>query len=544
MLQRCRRLLAILVFSALAAGACSRPEENAPREETQAAAFDLSMALTDPGSLDPPKITSNSATIIASQLCDTLVAFDPRTGVLKPGLAQSWTVAPDARKVTFQLRPGVKFHNGRDLVAEDFVYSLSRLANPTTASTQHFLLDKVVGYTETRAGRNPILTGVKAPAPQILEVELTQPFAEFPTILSNVVAGAAVPKEDVERSADEFAAGPVCTGPYQVDGAGSEDGIRLVRNDAYYGANGGFQNGGRGLATSLSFRYVESDADAYQLLADGDVDVSPVPPEDLAAAKQVEERVTSAPNGHVSYIGLPVKKAPFDNPNLRKALALSVDRRSIISGLLGNSRQAPGGFLPSSVGPGADAGRCADLAAEAADTDAAKAAIAQPGVTVPQEMNVYLNTGGGHEQWLETVLEQWNEDLGIRGVLKPADWDPYIDFLSGTGADGPFRLAWSVNFPSPEALFAPLFSSSSLDNYSRYSSQEFDAAMNKARATVGDTERMAAYVDAGRILCGDLPIIPIWFGLDHLAFADGLTTGGAPRLDIFGDPILRELRPS
>ncbi|HYQ84209.1 MAG TPA: hypothetical protein VEP28_09445, partial [Rubrobacter sp.] len=181
---------------------------------------------------------------------------------------------------------------------------------------------------------------------------------------------------------------------------------------------------------------------------------------------------------------------------------------------------------------------------QGADVDAAKNALGQPGVTVPEEMNVYLNSGGGHEQWLETVLERWNENLGIRGVLKPAEWDPYIDFLSGTGADGPFRLAWSVNYPSPESLFAPLFSSSSLDNFSRYSSPEFDAAMNKARATVGDTERAAAYTDAGKILCRDVPIIPMWFGLDHLAFADGLGTGGSARIDIFGDPILRELRPS
>ncbi|MEX0789467.1 MAG: ABC transporter substrate-binding protein, partial [Actinomycetota bacterium] len=321
------------------------------------------------------------------------------------------------------------------------------------------------------------------------------------------------------------------------------EGIELVRFEDYHGANEAFQDGGRGLAEVLSFRFVESEGAAYRLLAGGEVDLSPVPPEELAAARQGEDRVSSGPNGHVSYIGLPVKKPPFDNPNLRKALALSVDRTSIIGGLLGNSRQAPEGLLPVSAGPGGDV-NCAEMDAESADTDAAEAALTQPGVTAPEEMNVYLNSGGGHEQWLETVVERWNSELGIRGVLKPAEWDPYIDFLGGTGADGPFRLAWSVNYPSPEALYAPLFSSSSLDNYSRYSSPEFDAAMNKARSTVGDAERAAAYAEAGAIACRDLPIIPVWFGLDHVAFADGLNTGGQSRLDIFGDPILRELRPS
>ncbi|CAN5821377.1 ABC transporter substrate-binding protein [soil metagenome] len=535
-----------MISLCLVAGACGGGEEDpAPQQDqTRPANFSLTMAVTRPGNLDPPRIATNSATIIASQLCDTLVAFDPRTGALKPGLAESWTIAPDARKATFRLRPGVKFHNGRDLVAEDFVYSLSRLANPATGSNQHFLLDKVVGYTEVRIGRSPALTGVKAPSPQVLEVELTEPFAEFPAIMSSVVAGSAVPREDVERSVEEFAAGPACTGPYRV-GEASAEGIELVRFEDYHGASEGFQNGGRGLAEVLSFRFVEAESDAYKLLADGDVDVSPVPPEELAAAGQVANRVSSGPNGHVSYIGLPVKKPPFDNPNLRRALALSVDRKSIISGLLGNSRQTPDGLLPASAGPGADAEtNCAAVSAENADTDAARAALAQPGVTAPEEMNLYLNSGGGHEQWLEAVAERWNEDLGIRGVLKPAEWDPYIDFLSSPGADGPFRLAWAVNFPSPEALYAPLFASSSLDNFSRYSSPEFDAAMNKARATVADRERAAAYAEAGAIVCRDLPIIPIWFGLDHLAFADGLQAGGQSRIDIFGGPILRELRPS
>jgi ABC-type transport system substrate-binding protein len=539
-----RRPVALLISLTLVAAACGGTDQPGAPENTAAAEFDLRVAVTDPGTLDPPKITTDSANLIAKQVCDTLVSYDQKTGALKQGLARSWTIAPDARKVTFEIRPGAKFHNGRELTAEDFVYSLSRLADPKTGSTQHFLLDKVAGYTEVRAGRSAQLSGARAAAPHTLEIDLTEPFAEFPALMTNVVAGSAVPREEVEKSADEFAARPVCTGPYKVESPKSGEGLRLVRHAEYHGANEGFQRGGRGFARAIDFRFVPSDAEAYQLLDDGEVDVSPVAPKDLPAARQVAGRVTSGANGHLAYIGLPVKKAPYDNVNLRRAMALAVDREEIVAGLLGNSREIPTGFLPPSAGPGASAGRCPDLVGKTADVTAAKAAAAQEGVAVPETLNLYLNSGGGHEQWLESVVEQWDEALGISGVLKPNDWQPYIDYLAGTGADGPFRLAWAVKFPSPEALFAPLFSSASLDNFSRYSSQEFDAAMNRARASVSDSERAQAYADAGNLVCQDVPIIPMWFGRNHLAFGPGLQSAGQTRIDLFGDPVLRELRRS
>ncbi len=537
-----RRLFALFLPLTLVAAACGRTGEQSAPQNVPQAAFDLRVAVTDPGSLDPPKITTDSATVIAKQVCDTLVSFDLRTGVLKPGIAQSWTIAPDARKVTFQLRPGVKFHNGRNLVAEDFVYSLSRLADPKTASTQHFLMDKVVGYTELRASRAPMLSGVRAPAPETLEVELSEPFAEFPTVMTSVLAGSAVPKEEIERSAEEFAANPVCTGPYKAESAKSAEGLKLVRHDGYHGANGAFSEGGRGFARSITFRFAQSESDAYDLLEEGDVDVSPVAPPELPAARRVEGRVTSGANGHVAYIGLPVKKAPYDNPDLRRALALSVDRRKIITGLLGNSREMPDGFLPSSVGPGAAAGRCPELVTESANSEAARAARSEAQVSIPESVNVYLNAGGGHEQWLQEVVDQWKRELDINSVLKANPWKPYVDYLASPGADGPFRLAWAVEFPSPEALYAPLFSSASLDNFTRYSSPEFDSAMNKARATVDAAARAQAYAEAGNILCRDVPIIPMWFGRNHVAFGPGIEGAGGARIDIFGDPILRELR--
>lgn len=531
----------------MAVSGCSRGRDG-PSERfggpvaRRGASPELKVAITDPGSLDPAKIRTGAAALVVKQLCDSLVGFDPRTGALKPGLARSWTVSPDARKVTFQLRPGIRFHNGRQMVAEDIRYSLSRMASPQTASPQNYLLEKVAGYTEVRTGKSPLLSGVKALNPQTLEISLSEPYAEFPAVMSNPAAGSPVPREEVERSPEQFGSKPVCTGPYRMQVPLGATSIRLVRFPGYRGSNGAFLNKGRGYAGKITFRIAADQAKAYSLLRSGRVDVSPVPPADLAAARRIKNRVSGGDNGYVSYIGLPIKKPPFDNLDVRRALAYSIDRDAIVNGLLGGSRRIPAGFLPASAGPDSAAGACSDVSNPRSKPAAARAAQAKAGAAFPKMLNVYLNRGGGHERWLQTVMNQWNRQLGVSGSLKSSDWKPYVDLLTDPGADGPFRLGWSVRYPSAEALLAPLFSSASLDNFTRYSSPEFDGLMARARATVDDAERTRVYAQAGQVLCRDLPIIPVWFGRSYVAFGSGIRAAGSRRLDVFGDPVLRELK--
>jgi oligopeptide transport system substrate-binding protein len=538
--------LPTLTALAMLTAACRTAESPAPTPNSSSKAPQiLRVALTEPGIIDPSKVSAANGMFIVKQICDPLVQFEPATGKLVPGIAASWSMDPGAKKLTIQLRAGVKFQNGRELTAQDYVYSLSRLADPKTGSTLHYLLERVAGYTELRTGKSDQLSGVKATGPQTLEIELSQPYAEFPAILANPAVGAAIPKEEVDKSSDAFAAKPVCTGPWMVatPRSGGQD-IELSRFDGYYGANSGFSRGGAGYHDRVIVTVTKSDTSAYQLLNSGSVDVAPVPPGNLSDAKRISGRVETAPNGLVAYLGLPVTKAPFNNNKFRQALNLDLDRRSLVSELLGGSRLLPGGFLPPTAGATSALSRCTGTVRPGPSKAEAQKALADSQVDAADTtMNVYLNTGGGHEKWLEQVLARWKSDLNLDSSLKPSEWTKYLEFLNQPGADGPFRLAWDLRFPSPEALFDNLFISTSLDNFTRYSSQEFDGLMTKARQTVDDSERAKVYAEAGKLLCRDLPIIPIWFGANHLGFGPRIQAAGAKRVDIFGDPILRELKP-
>lgn len=538
------RSLSVVASLTLLFGGCSlaAPEEVAPPPQPPTKGGTLAVALTDPDFLDPSRASNRSAILVLKQVCDSLTSFDPRTGAINPAIAESWSIAPDAKKVTFKLRKGVKFHNGREVVAQDFVYSLSRFAHPKTGSSQHFFLDRIVGYPELRAERIPTLTGLKVPDAYTLEIELSEPFADLPSVMAHAAAGAPVPKEEAEKAGDVFATTPICTGPYRFSEAWSKGkDINLSRFPDYYAANTSFASSGAGLAERISFKAAPDVAAAYKLLEDKRVHVADVPLDRLAQARRVKDRSESGSNGHLTYIGLPVSKPPFDNLAFRRALALAVDRGQIVQDLLAGSRDIPTSFLPPGSGRIA-ASECGSVLGakprKAAATKALKDSKIDPTST---NLSIYLNSGGGHEKWVGMVQEQWSQTLGVTSTVKPEEWKKYLDFLVEPGPDGPFRLAWAAKYPSPEAVLDPLFAPQSLDNFTRYKDPKFDELLKKARATVNDSARLAAYGEALGHLCREMPIIPMWFGQNHVAFGASLASTKDRRLDVFGDPILREL---
>lgn len=530
----------LLVLTMLAA-ACATPDVSGETAEL-VGDFHLRVATDPTGSLDPAKVNTEPATWILKQICDPLVGMSPATGELVPAIAESWTISDNARQVVFKLRSDVTFHNGRELVAGDYVYSLSRLVRTETESPYYHLLRKVAGYQQVRSGDVPILAGLTAPDPQTLVVELSEPFAAFPAVLANPSAGAAVPAEEIDNPDQDFDAMPVCTGPYRVDvPTGSGEQIRLVRFDGYARSNPALAEGGRGFAASMSWRIAESQGEAYELLHDGLVDVAPVPHSRVQEANEVAGRVSSGESGHLTYIGLPVDGAVFDSRDVRRALALGMNRSVIVQDLLGGTRSVAEGFLPRSAGPAAALTACASTFPPEPQIPAAQSAL--EGVSnAPQQLTIYMNTGGGHETWLREVADQWEEALELDAELESLDWDPYLEMLRGSGPRGPFRLSWEVDYPSPESLLEPLFSSDSMDNLTGYSNAEFDDLLDEAGETVDRADRSAIYSQAAGLLCNDVPAIPMWFGHDHVAFGDQVASTGEVRIDVFGDPLLRELK--
>ncbi|MGH2707732.1 MAG: peptide ABC transporter substrate-binding protein [Actinomycetota bacterium] len=541
---------------ALAASACGPGSSRESPEPALKPGGALNVAIVAPesvpaqgsktASIDPSRASSRSAMLVLKQICDPLVGFDPTTGALTPGAAESWTIAPDAKKITFTLRGGLKFHTGREVTASDYVFSMSRFVHPQNGSPLHFLLERVAGYREMREGRASELAGVRALDRRSLEVNLSEPFAELPAVLAHPAAGSAIPKEEVDKGAESFGAKPICTGPYALAGPWNPAReIKLVRYGDYGGSSTVYAGEGVGFADQINFRIVPDIQAGYLLLQQAEVQVAEVPPPRLLEARRRPLDVDAQTNGLVAYIGFPLRKPPFDNADFRRALAGALDRREIVEDLLGRSRRLAGGFLPPTAGSDTGESACRQTLPPTENLKSARAALTASGVNVAEtNLNIHFNNGtSGNQIWLGKVAAQWKAGLGVASTLAPfpRTFQEYLDFLAAGSADGPFRLAWSVDFPSPEALLVPLFSSGALDNLTGYSNPTFDEAIRRARGAPDNKARQRAYGEAEQILCRDLPIIPMWFGLNHVGFSSSVRSAAKGRVDVFGDPRLREL---
>src|SRR4030042_5324734 len=150
-----------------------------------------------PRTLDPAFSTDIYAVTVIQQLFDGLVQFDKNLNII-PAIARSWKISHDGLTYTFYLREGVKFHNGREVTTEDFIYSLTRIIDPKTKSPAANFLDRVKGFKEFQEGRSNYVTGLKSKGRYIFETKLTEPYSPVLSILG-MNKFKVLPKEEVEK---------------------------------------------------------------------------------------------------------------------------------------------------------------------------------------------------------------------------------------------------------------------------------------------------------------------------------------------------------
>ncbi|MFN8138084.1 MAG: ABC transporter substrate-binding protein, partial [Propionicimonas sp.] len=458
----------------------------------------------EPSSIDPCNGFEHDGALILRFLADPLVDFDPATGAPHPAAAQGWEISDDGREITFQLRPTVRFHHGRTVNAEDYVYSLSRLVRPETGSKLAYHLAMVEGFQDVREGRSDVLSGVTALSPEGLRVRLTEPFYEVATVFGHR-ATAAVPRELAEGDPERFRAQPVSTGPYRVVEPWRPGvGLALERSEVYHGANEAFRDGGAGHLQRIDFRIYEELEDAYRDWHAGELDVVKVPPSRIPDALPLGERFRRTPCALMQYLGFPTGVPPFDDPQVRRAVSMAVDRQALIDSAFSGTRPLAQRILPPAL-----VGDDADLTGVSYDPVAARALIDSLGVE-PVVTDFAFNAGLGHDGWVTELVKQVNAALGWSLTPRPMAWPEFLKWVGS--ADTLFRMTWAIDYPSVDNFLYPLFHSASIgdDNFTGYNEPEVDALIDAARATADEDRRRELYAAVEARVCRELPLLPLW----------------------------------
>jgi peptide/nickel transport system substrate-binding protein len=467
-------------------------------------AADLRIALSaDVSSLDPHFVNIAPNISFSQHLFDALVHVDAN-GQLIPGLATSWR-AIDATTWEFKLRPGVKFHDGSPLTAEDVVFSLDRPAALVNSP------GPFTSYTRQ-------ITGKQIVDPLTVRLKTATPYGPLPMDMISIFI---VSKKAAQgASVDDFNSGKalVGTGPFRFVSFRRGDRIEVARNDAYWGSKPAWDK--------VTFRIITSDTPRLAALLAGDVDaIEGVPTPDIARLRgnpkiRLEQKVSwrtifwhlDQSRDKSPFVfdksGKPLDKNPFKDVRVRTAISKAINRKALVEHTM------EGLAVPASnlVSPGIF-GHADTIPVEAYDVAGAKKLLAEAGypdgfaVTLHGPNNRYVNDA----KVVQTVA-QFLARAGIQAKVETLPLSSYFgkaragEFsmaLLGWGSlAGDFALRSVVGTPNPDSGWGTW-------NWGRYSNPKVDESVRAALSSVDMTKREAFAREGAVIAMKDYAVIPL-----------------------------------
>lgn len=443
-------------------------------------------------------------------LFDGLMDYVPGTTELRPDLAEAYEISEDGKIFTFKLRQGVKFHNGRELTAEDVKYSIERVVNPTTQSPGAGFFSSIKGFEDVSAGKGGDLSGIAVQDPHTIRFELSRPDATFLHVMALNFAHV-VPKEEVEKHGADFGKNPVGSGAFKL--AEWTLGQRLV-----FERFADYWNEGLPKLDRITFEVGQEPVVALLRLQNGEIDV---PGDGIPPAKFVE--VTKDPNFkeliiqggqlHTGYVTMNVKMAPFDKVEVRKAVNMAINKDRILRIINGRAVAANQPLPPSMPG------YSKDYKGYAYDPEGAKKLLEQAGLGDGFSTELYvMNTDP--QPRIAQAIQQDLKAIGITASIKSL---AQANVIAAGGEENQAPMVWSggmawiADFPDPSNFYGPILGCGGAVpggwNWSWYCNEELDKKAAEADAIVDPAkaaEREAMWRDIYVKIMEDAPWAPIF----------------------------------
>ncbi|MCD7061363.1 ABC transporter substrate-binding protein [Pelagibacterium xiamenense] len=457
-----------------------------------AATLDIAID-SSPAGLDPHLITAfNSVVIVQGNIYEALTAIDRDLNVV-PGLAESWDVSEDGLTYTFHLREGVTFHDGSEMTAEDVAASIRRVQSETVASPL--------------ASRVSPITGIEVVDPQTVRFTLDAPFAP---ILSSLSSIAIVPAE-MEEDVDSLQQTPVGTGPFHFEDWQPNGYIALSSFEDYH-------EDGQPLLEGVRFNFVPESATRQVGVVSGDYGLLPGIDPATALQLQGQPGVTVQETRDLSYtlVGMNVTREPFDDPAVREAFNLALDRQEIIDGALFGAGVPAGPLSPALTSWALDP---SEYSCYGADPEAARAMLEEAGVALPVQLTMNVLPRQDARD-IAQIVQQQAAEAGFEIELINQEIGQFVQDWRNSN----FDLFVSANggSPDPDEYFYRTFYGGGSTNVFGYADAEIDAWLDEGRSETDQGARKAIYDQVQRKLACEGPIAHVAYGSLFTAVNDAV----------------------
>lgn len=487
---------------------------------TEDVAQELTFVLSNlPDVLDPTVTNNSFSKYVLFNCFEGLVTYDA-TGTLVGGCAEDWEISDDGLVYTFYLRDGLKWSDGTDLTANDFVYSIERVATPATAAQYlSMVTDYIAGAQDFYDGVADEM-GVVALDDTTLQITLIQPTSYYIDILSMWVY-SPVQQATVEANGDSWSTSAdtyVGNGPFKVTGMSMNENVILEKNENYWNADSVELE-------KLTFRYILDTSTALTAYESGEVDgIVSIPSTDYARLRVEDAGVQTYPSYGTVYYLFNCEAEPYDDPLVREAINLAIDRQSIIDNVVQIDAEPAYSFLsPGYSVDGADItdGRSDFGLSATANAEAAQAALAEAGYPDGEgfpTLQLSYYSDDTVKLVVEAIAEMLKTNLNIEVEITSNDWAIYYDDIqSGNYEVG--AMGWSADYLNPMS-FLPLAKTGDSSNTTFYSNAEYDALVEEIMMENDSAVAAEMTIEADAIISGDYVFMPLYYKSNNILMQD------------------------
>lgn len=498
-------LAMLLIFSS----ACSKRDKQAqPDAGTPLKILRLGNG-SEPQDLDPHIVTGVTEHNIIAAVIEGLVSEDPKTLDPVPGVASRWEISEDGRTYTFYLREEARWSNGDPVTAQDFVFSYKRMLAPGLGAPYAYMLYLLMNGEAYNKGSidNFERVGVHAFDDHTLKIILEAPTPYFLAILNHYSWFPVHPPTILQHGDfDQRSTGwtrpgtHVGNGPYVLASWKADKKITVTRSPTYW-------DRATVKIDEIHFHPIGDHATEERTFRSGQLHVTSTIPIDRIEhyRRNQPDLLRLDPYLGTYYYVFNVKRKPLDDPRVRRALSMSIDRVTIVERVTKAGEDPAYYFTPPGTAGFRTDARIAD------DVEAARKLLAEagyPGGEGFPTLKLLYNTSDAHERIAQVIQQMWKKALGIEIALENMEWKVYLD-ATQRGKYDIARAGWIGDYVDPNS-FLDMWITDGGNNRADWSNPEYDGLIRAASTTLDPVERFKYFSDAEKILARESPIMPIY----------------------------------